>query len=168
MNNVMRIAFLCFFASHIPITLLIDGQSIFPQHFYPQGARNLYDFYTETFDDFLMARDQSPLWLKSVVCCEFLLQWPFFWFACYCLMNRSNKLRIPAIAYGAHTATTLVPILSEFALSPLPLLSKAILFLFYLPYLLFPLAIMLLAMHGDLFDETTSTCVRPKLRAKAH
>ena len=44
-----RIAFLVFFASHIPITLLIDGQAFFNRSFYPETLQNVVDWYAYTF-----------------------------------------------------------------------------------------------------------------------
>ena len=44
-----RMAFLCFFVSHILITLIIDGQALFPAHLYPESVRKLLDWYTITF-----------------------------------------------------------------------------------------------------------------------
>jgi hypothetical protein len=44
-----RIAFLLFFASHIPITLLIDGQAFFRRSLYPQGFQDVVDWYAVTF-----------------------------------------------------------------------------------------------------------------------
>jgi hypothetical protein len=44
-----RTAFLCFFASHIPITLLLDSQAVFPRHYYPQIVRDAVDWYSITF-----------------------------------------------------------------------------------------------------------------------
>jgi hypothetical protein len=44
-----RIAFLLFFASHIPITLLIDGQAFFRRSLYPQAFQDVVDWYAATF-----------------------------------------------------------------------------------------------------------------------
>lgn len=45
-----RIAFLLFFASHILITLLIDGQAFFSRsRFYPQPLQDVVDWYASTF-----------------------------------------------------------------------------------------------------------------------
>ncbi len=44
-----RIAFLFFFLSHIPITLLVDGQAFFRRSFYPQALQDVVDWYAVTF-----------------------------------------------------------------------------------------------------------------------
>ena len=85
LNGVTRIAFLAFFASHIPITLMVDGQALLPRSIYPEFAVRALDWYTETFSDPLMKRPQ--LWFQSMVACEFLFQLPFFVVAVIALLN---------------------------------------------------------------------------------
>jgi hypothetical protein len=81
MNDAVRVAFLVFFASHIPITLIMDGQAVLPSSLYPSSLQQLYAWYCVTFDDTLMM--EKPLWLKSMICCELIFQVPFFvWAVC--------------------------------------------------------------------------------------
>ena len=83
-----------------------------------------------------------PLWFRSVVWGEICLQLPFFFVAVKALYDRDEAaFRIPFVIYGAHAATTMIPILGEIlgsAAAPtrLPLI--------YLPYLLFPLGCVVL------------------------
>ena len=49
LQGFTRTAILCFFVSHIPITLLIDCQAFLPRHFYPQALQDVVDWYAETF-----------------------------------------------------------------------------------------------------------------------
>jgi hypothetical protein len=49
LEGATRTAFLLFFLSHIPITLVIDGQAFFPRHYYPQVLRDVVDWYAVTF-----------------------------------------------------------------------------------------------------------------------
>ena len=69
---------------------------------------------------------------------------------------RRNWIRIPGIAYGAHTATTLVPILAEI-LTHDEFPSEAArwqLFLIYLPYLVIPAMIAVaLSLEEKPFGE---------------
>jgi len=81
-----RVAFLCFFASHIPITLFIDGQAALPHYIYPRIVQDLLDWYTGTFKDHLMSRPHD-LWFTSIVTCELIFQVPFFFYAVYALSN---------------------------------------------------------------------------------
>ena len=73
---------------------------------------------------------------------EAIGQLPFFFWASYCLFHRLNIIRLPMVIYGAHVATTVAPILAEFAMhETLTLPEKKTLIAFYLPYLLIPIMI---------------------------
>ncbi|KAK9905909.1 hypothetical protein WJX75_008815 [Coccomyxa subellipsoidea] len=115
-----------FFLTHIPITIFIDSQSVLPRSWYADGAVNLLDWY-----------------LHSVlVWNEILLQLPFFFVGAYAFATGRRWIRQPAIVYGVSTATTLLPILGELVLSPAKTGVRQVeLVLFYLPYLLVPLAL---------------------------
>jgi hypothetical protein len=145
----LRTAFLIFFISHIPITILVDGQAVFSR-LYPSSFLNLVAWYSDLFGDVLMRRstDNNKDWFASLVLCELLFQIPFFFVAARMILsyptktvqqeaqssNRSTKngntkqrfvhdedypswFRSTCIIYGAHTSTTLVPILATFAMS---------------------------------------------------
>ena len=89
LSGIVRLLFLGFFASHIPITFLIDGQALLSPAFYPKFARDALDWYTSTFQDHLMQRPHD-LWFKSMVACELLFQVPFFIVAVYALWTPGN------------------------------------------------------------------------------
>lgn len=133
-----RTAFLAFFGSHIPITLLIDMQAVFGPY-YPTGLRSLVTWYSELFGDVLMENAPSTeyAWFSSLVGCEMLFQLPFFFLAVKMIMvrgcNHSEKVndssssaqqhypewfRILCIIYGSHVSTTLIPIFTTFVSSP--------------------------------------------------
>ncbi|EDQ89608.1 uncharacterized protein MONBRDRAFT_25127 [Monosiga brevicollis MX1] len=146
-----------FFASHIPITLLMDSQAILPPSLVPGSISSLQRFYVETFQDPLMAN--PPVWFKSMVTCELLIQLPFFFWACRAIKNGAhqalnsivwyhinlgdNSIRLPGLLYGAHVATTLVPILGEFLFgfpaANLSTTQRLALVALYSPYLLVPI-----------------------------
>lgn len=80
-----------------------------------------------------------PVWLKSFIIAELLLQFPFFLVAIYGLIHKKNWIRIPSIMYGTHVATTVLPIIAEILFSTLlSLEQKLILFGFYFPYFAIP------------------------------
>jgi len=149
-----RVAFLCFFASHIPITLFIDGQAALPHYIYPRIVQDLLDWYTGTFKDHLMSRPHD-LWFTSIVTCELIFQVPFFFYAVYALSNPARvcgkgNFRSACIAYGAHTSTTLVPILTSIANDALLTTPEMLTLLgFYLPYLIFPFWLLVIAVTSD-------------------
>lgn len=75
---------------------------------------------------------------------------PFFFFAVWGWLKKSEAVRIPTIIYGAHTATTLIPIYGSFlASTSISEQNKLILAAIYLPYLLMPLYLMLRAAMND-------------------
>jgi hypothetical protein len=143
----LRTAFLTFFISHIPITILIDGQGAFSK-FYPPPLQNLVAWYTDLSGDVLMGRATSHdnVWFSSVILCELTFQLPFFFVCVKMILSypetdqetpssykttkngnitpRINHVeeypswfRAACIIYGAHVSTTLVPILATFVMS---------------------------------------------------
>jgi hypothetical protein len=148
MNEIYRWIILFYFVTHIPITLFIDLQGLLPKQIYePSGLANFNDWYVNSFDDHLMK--DTPLWLQSFLCAEMLLQFPFFFVAVYSLWYKINYARIGFVIYGAHTSTTLLPILSEFIIT-----KKYTLFCIYLPYLIIPLSLMIyFALYEEAFES---------------
>eukprot|EP01027_Heterolobosea_sp_BB2_P013041 GEZU01018856.1.p1 GENE.GEZU01018856.1~~GEZU01018856.1.p1 ORF type:complete len:104 (-),score=28.87 GEZU01018856.1:213-524(-) len=81
--------------------------------------------------------ETSPLFFKSLVLCEMFLQLPFFFVGAYAMFRGCNWFRVPGLLYGAHVATTLVPLLAEFY-STKNFLAMGI----YMPYLIIPLMLI--------------------------
>lgn len=168
-TGATRTAFLVFFASHIPITLMIDCQALLPEALYPQTLRNLLDLYANFVQDPLMTRPTfAGPWFQSFVIGELLFQLPFFITAVR--MMRCEKqtwpdwFRTACLIYGAHTATTLIPILAIIIFNPeSTVLHKFMALSVYLPYLLFPLWLTLLAA----MDNTKTTTVATTNKSKA-
>ena len=144
-------SFILFFTSHIPITFIIDGQVIFPYTL--PIFKQLRLWYTSTYKDTLMT-EPYDLFLKSFVCCEVLFQVPFFIYAAWTLLKKKNsaRFRLLTLVYGSHTTTTLIPILSSILCEDegvTTMQEKCILFCFYIPYLIFPLWLIMIALHSD-------------------
>jgi hypothetical protein len=136
MNETLRIIFLIYFLTHIPVTLILDLQAIFVEQ-YPDTLQIVYTWYISTYNDLLIAR--RPLWLKSFIWAELLFQMPFFFVASYGLLFKKNWIRIPSIVYGVHVATTVWAILAEiwFNEENAPH-EKMTLICFYAPYFIIP------------------------------
>jgi len=150
-TGATRTAFLIFFVSHIPITLFVDSQALFPEALYPQAVKDLLDFYVGFVNDPLMAR---PLfagpWFHSFVIGELLFQLPFFVIAVRMLLSDKTTwpdwFRTACILYGTHTSTTLIPILAVVVTNPESSpLHKLMAVSVYLPYLIFPAWLTILA-----------------------
>ena len=73
-----------FLLSHIPITILLDSQSIIPRELYPDFAKRLLDFWIDTSQDPLVST--NPTWFKALVWCELCIQLPYFFLATYALL----------------------------------------------------------------------------------
>ena len=161
-----RYAFIAFFASHIPATLIIDCQVIF-RRFYPQFFQDLLQWYTTVFNDSLM-RAPFDTWFQAIVCFEILFQLPFFFYALYGLLNPKKvdgrgMFRSLCMIYGAHTSTTLIPILACHANNTdASIMDKIGVILIYLPYLVFPawlivicvLSVILIAIPDAAHNQT--------------
>mmetsp|Transcript_15354 Transcript_15354/g.42468 ORF Transcript_15354/g.42468 Transcript_15354/m.42468 type:complete len:180 (-) Transcript_15354:146-685(-) len=165
---------LAFFASHIPITVLIDGQGAFGSFLYPQLLRDVVQFYADHSGDRLMGYRQSlqedqqvnVAWFASFILCECALQLPYF-FVALRVMTRTHTradntqqqqqhhypewFRKLTLVYCAHVCTTLIPIWATFATSPnMTMAQKAICISIYAPYFWIPLWLLSKALEvGD-------------------
>ncbi len=118
-----------------------------PAAYVPAFASRALAWHVASTGDPLMnhtAPGRPPFapWFRALIAAELALQLPFFFVASYAFARKRNWIRIPALAYGVHTATTLLPILAELAASSeVPSESaRAALLGLYAPYLVLPLA----------------------------
>ncbi|GFH56302.1 hypothetical protein CTEN210_12778 [Chaetoceros tenuissimus] len=111
---------------------------------YPTPLQNLLEFYTTTFNDQLMAAPHDT-WFRAIVAGEFVFQFPFFFLVVHALLypekyDGTGWFKNLCLVYGAHTATTLIPILAcHCDNESATLLEKVMVISIYLPYLIFPL-----------------------------
>ncbi|XP_072285838.1 sigma intracellular receptor 2 [Pyxicephalus adspersus] len=142
--------FFFYFFSHIPITLLVDLQAILPSSWYPQQLLDLMKWYTATFKDHLMRN--PPPWFLSFVYCEAIVQLPFFPVAAYAFLKGGCRwIRVPAIVYSSHVATTVLAILAHLLFGDFPKTAeldsptqkeRLTLVAVYAPYLVIPVLIL--------------------------
>lgn len=155
LSEFERISFIVFFATHIPITAFIDAQAFLPRSVFPSIAIDLVEWHCSAagFKDSLMR--EKPSWFRHIVLFEIMLQFPFFFVALAALLKRSNSVRLPALVYGSHVATTMIPILGHFSVVD-PSLSpseRATLIAIYCPYLILPVWLVVAMMRGDPFEK---------------
>uniref|UniRef100_A0A7S3L3V0 EXPERA domain-containing protein n=1 Tax=Amphora coffeiformis TaxID=265554 RepID=A0A7S3L3V0_9STRA len=154
-EGIPRIAFLGFFSSHIVATLMIDVQAIAPSALIPTPLADLLTWYASTLNDPLMSRPKELPWFQSLICLEMMFQLPFFfWIVSELSSNRkvySDSFRCACIAYGAHTSTTMAPILTSIVTSASNTFTEKLTLLgVYGPYLMFPFGLMCMAA----FDQS--------------
>ncbi|KNE58370.1 hypothetical protein AMAG_03953 [Allomyces macrogynus ATCC 38327] len=145
-----------FFLAHIPITLIMDAQGLpwVHQNMMPHALQAVHAWYISTFKDPLMdhpvdaAQSRERMWFHAMLVGELVFQLPVFFVGAWAFAD-VKRLSIPWVrtllmVYGAHTATTLIPILPHFvAQDQLTAANRAILIAFYLPFLAVPLALVL-------------------------
>lgn len=103
-------------------------------------------------------------WFTSLVAIEIFLQIPFFFVAVYAIIKNDTRannqkfgkrnviqgngtFRSLCMVYGSSTATTLIPIFASiFTDHDTTLGEKGILLCFYLPYFIFPLWLVVIAV----------------------
>lgn len=154
-RGAWRKAFLAFFLSHIPITILIDAQAVFSP-WYPKVLRDLVAWYCHLFGDVLMEYP-SPGWFRAIVAGEVFLQLPFFGVAAKMIWKTPSGslypswFRTASLVYGAHTCTTMIPILATFwgaadeSAKVMTTSQVVATTAIYLPYLVFPFALICFA-----------------------
>ena len=131
-----------FFVIHIPCTVLMDAQCLpWAASLVPEFARAALADHVEHNRDRLMT--DCPAWFRALVTCELAFQLPFFFVAAYAFAAGKAWIRTPALVYGVHTATTLVPILGHILFDEDPAQGSAAdrlkLSAIYAPWLLVPL-----------------------------
>ena len=101
MHNIIRLIYLGYFFTHIPITILLDLQGVLPSSIYDAlGVSNFFIWYHTTFDDHLMGA--PPIWLKSFLFSEMVFQLPFFFVAVDALRKKkcSDLVKTLFIVYA--------------------------------------------------------------------
>ncbi|XP_033749034.1 sigma intracellular receptor 2-like [Pecten maximus] len=161
MARLLDFVFLLYFASHIPITIFVDSQALFPPWLYPRQLRDLMTWYCSEFKDPMMAA--PPTWFKTFVMSELTLQFPFFFVASYAFWKGIQKcqwIRIPLIVYSSHVATTTVAICYHVLMhdftdakppGPETFSERWTLFLVYFPYLLVPVMLLLDSLFSSVY-----------------
>lgn len=159
--RVLEIIFFFYFFTHIPITLFIDLQALLPADIYPQPAKDLLRWYAEEFKDPMVL--DPPVWFRSFIFCEALVQGPFFPVAAYAFFKGGCKwIRTPAIVYSTHVATTLLPILAHILLYQFPTephpgpqtpRERWLLVSIYAPYLLVPVLLLLTMLLSSTYSS---------------
>ncbi|KAJ1982961.1 Transmembrane protein 97 [Dimargaris xerosporica] len=146
----LDLLYLVYFVQHIPATLFVDSQILFPTEWFPKALTNLARYWLLVSGDPLFAAgrvgdDPNLMWLYTFMVAEFVLQLPFFGFAVRGLYRDSPCIRLPLALYGAHVATAVAPILTTiwFGYPDLTTQQRYILSAAYVPYLIIPVLMVI-------------------------
>lgn len=90
-SRPLDLIYLIYFATHIPVTLAIDFQIFYPPHWVPKVLSDALAFYIDTYKDPFMGSPTTLYWFKSFICCELIVQLPFFFIACVGLVKGKKK-----------------------------------------------------------------------------
>lgn len=117
-------------------------------------------------------------WFSSLILLEVLFQVPFFVLATYAMLQSSKNdhgvnrnplirgdglFRSLCLIYGSSTATTLIPILASVLTDHnTTVKEKGVLMGFYLPYLFFPLWLLVIAVCEENVFESRDASVPSK------
>lgn len=158
-EGIARYVFLGFFLSHIPFTILVDGQASPFSIPYPSFLTDFLAWYASTFNDPNFLGKSYALWFRCFITAEFLIQLPYFFVASNMLLYHHRALpewfRLSSLIYGAQAMTAIIPILAVVMFNPDATSSqRAILSSVYMPYLLVPLALVYY-MFEPTVDKTT-------------
>lgn len=97
LSRPLDLIYFIYFATHIPVTLCIDFQVFYPTHLVPTALSDALKFYIDTYKDPFMGSQTPVYWFLSFICCELIVQLPFFFIACVGLIKGIHLL-IPPLA----------------------------------------------------------------------
>ncbi|KAI0257101.1 transmembrane protein 6/97 [Lactifluus subvellereus] len=112
-SRPMDLFYFIFFLMHIPTTLLVDCQAIWPKQLVPEFVQAIIPWYVRMSGDpliggamGLLANESELAWFKSFVYLEALFQLPVFVLGARGLWLDSQEIYGLLVLYGASTCTT--------------------------------------------------------------
>ncbi|EIM23638.1 hypothetical protein E3Q22_01949 [Wallemia mellicola] len=159
-NRPLDIFYALYLIVHLPATLFIDMQSLYPEWLIPDALKNVLHFWISLTNDPILqgGSTDSPLWawIRSFIALEAVGQVPVFILCSYGLYKGSKSVEIPLLVYGVSAATTTFaclatvlalpvhapplppPLIGSLALTPE---QRTILLAVYTPYIIVPIFI---------------------------
>ncbi|GJE90316.1 DUF2781 domain-containing protein [Phanerochaete sordida] len=121
----LDLIYFCFFVIHIPATLLIDVQALYPAWLVPRFISVLPELYVGFSRDpliggvmGLLGSSENYNWFKTFLVLELCFQLPVFVIAARGLLNNSKSIYLLMLIYAASTATTTLPCLAVIIQTP--------------------------------------------------
>ncbi|KIM90546.1 hypothetical protein PILCRDRAFT_812299 [Piloderma croceum F 1598] len=125
-SRPLDLLYFTFFLSHIPASLLLDFQALYPSSLLPGFISSLPRLYFQMSNDPLIGGAMGYLsnskelgWLKSFMILELVFQFPVFFLGLQGLWNDSRSIYPLLLIYAASTTTTTLPCLSLIFATPL-------------------------------------------------
>ncbi|KAF8630459.1 hypothetical protein AX15_002908 [Amanita polypyramis BW_CC] len=125
-SRPLDLIYFCFFLIHIPATLLLDIQHLYPVWLVPPFIQALPRYYLQMSNDplvggvsgFLGINTEHLIWFKCFIALEVLFQLPVFFLGARGLYTNSRSIYVLLLAYGASTATTTLPCVAAILQTP--------------------------------------------------
>ncbi|THH20438.1 hypothetical protein EUX98_g8585 [Antrodiella citrinella] len=142
---------------HIPNTILVDCQALYPRHLIPDVIANLPKLYVGMSNDPLIGpamgyfgQSENYVWFKTFLLLEAFFQFPVFVLGLRGLWKGSKSIYVLLLIYAASTSTTVLPCLAVLLSTPVtssPVANtvsitpeqRILLLSSYVPFLLIPL-----------------------------
>ncbi|KAF5355274.1 hypothetical protein D9758_006060 [Tetrapyrgos nigripes] len=145
-SRPLDLVYFIFFLTHIPASLLLDFQAIYPASLLPSQLSQLQKWYLEFSGDPLIGGmtggkgNDELVWFATFVWVELLFQFPVFLLGMRGLWKGSKGIYVLLLAYGASTATTTLPCIFFILKSAAQVTSaqEALLLSSYIPFFLIP------------------------------
>ncbi|KAH7927353.1 hypothetical protein BV22DRAFT_1061233 [Leucogyrophana mollusca] len=157
-SRPLDVVYFAFFLIHIPATIMIDLQALYPTTVIPSVIRGLPKLYSDMSSDPLISGVMGYLgeealsrlvWFKTFLAVEAVFQLPVFVLGLRGLWTGSRSIYVLLLIYAASTATTTLPCLSVLLTTPVsssPIgvhsitpFQRLLLLSSYVPFFLIPL-----------------------------
>lgn len=86
-----------------------------------------------------------PLWFRSIIWGEVLLQGPLCWVAAWAWLRGKPWIILPSLIYATHVLTTMIPIVAEILFAPheQAMSARITLLAIYSPWIICPILLLL-------------------------
>ncbi|KAJ3720603.1 transmembrane protein 6/97 [Lentinula raphanica] len=170
-SRPLDLVYFCFFLNHIPASILLDFQKFYPKAYVPSVILGFRQWWIDVSADPLVAAaargdnllNGELVWFGCFAWLELLFQFPVFFLGMKGLWNGSRSIYVLMLAYGASTATTVLPCIVYFFQEHPNMTSAHRLMLLssYVPFFVVPL-IMTIDMGLRLYRIVASADMKGK------
>ncbi|KAA1469114.1 hypothetical protein DENSPDRAFT_834657 [Dentipellis sp. KUC8613] len=124
-SRPLDLVYFAFFLIHIPATLLVDLQALYPENVVPSIVKVIPSWYVAMSGDPLIggvmgffANHAELAWFKIFLCLEAVFQLPTFVLGARGLWKDSRAIYVLLLIYGASTSTTTLACLAVLMNTP--------------------------------------------------